>query len=1234
MVENLLEYINKRQTAFTPEEAKKEEKRKSENQISVFNAYYKLSRLNQDYQFIEKNIIDKVRSVEKQLALAGFDISGDAFRKKSVLSSERVQAFNNLVEQFNKKYKGVRSLPTTSQITSQFISEQREQLAQQYDFNNQGFLKRVGGFATQLGYGVVHDATKHPFLFTGGILLGGAVGGQLTRTGGLLANKIIQRFAVDGTILATAGIGTTTDENKIKELLQEDKLSQLAELPKNFAKGGATGVVFMGATKGLFYTGKGAVQGLEKGSFLYKNYTARRKLENFIASELAEAPASVRAEIYDEILKQNPNSVLSLKDKIVSREQLKTYADGIINNDKEKINNVLSSIGSDFSLANMAVPENITVENELLNDYLKHLETKNITTNLTEDFKNDILGQLGRNGIENAEGIFTDFPKFTRDIINTGADISTERIRTISRTATKLSTAEFPEFTRYSEQFITNNKGQDSVFAIREKAIKNLYLTDNAIDKNITELTKGFSLDEIRSLPENKRKSAQLINKTNNQIKFIENSLSVANSSDNLGTSQTSGNSLMNNLRNVMNANLELETEKIEQEIGQFFDEIKSTISRNANSGETSIDSVELSAIYDAVKNTFQGRETTNTIGSKIKTKITEWDNKLNQYGFKGISESIKGKHLPNIWSPSKVNNVSKEFFVNQMYQLIDKEKIAEIALANGRPITDFSSFLGNMYDRIRLNYSSRFGKNSTGDLLFTGDRILVFKDGQSWSRANDLFGKYDQAGAYLTEVFSRYRKKLQLVSLGLDNLEEAKTINKNMFNAIRDIIARKEEKIDVSKDLSTAERQFELMLTDFTSGNSSMMPDVPKYIGYFLSLSRKAMLSTAFVTAFFTDQLGSIPLLTKSLGIRNGHMRTILDSMKTLTNEELRMILGMNSTYNRNALATLMDKSYLAQTRDAVFNFPITSLNTVSELAESRAKLLFGTAVEQNAEISFSKLNKPFTDFLKKNGITAKDWDIYRQLPSYDLGYGAKAKLSGYLRNSQTEFRNVIDKFALAEQSALITGSPTNTYLGRTSKLRAKSSVFSQILAYVTEPFISTAVTIYHNQFNQMMEFLVQQNSDAFSTVLLQLLFGGYVTYYAKSLLKGENPDYNDRNAILQSLMYSNVAGPYADWIIGELLGFKGNENPVIGLFTNLAKGNKKGLYQKLRTASLSLNPYRNVGLAGQIAQRHTIDHIFRLIDPEGYAKYNKRLVERMDKGELEEWAVKALVPSDYLRQ
>ena len=71
------------------------------------------------------------------------------------------------------------------------------------------------------------------------------------------------------------------------------------------------------------------------------------------------------------------------------------------------------------------------------------------------------------------------------------------------------------------------------------------------------------------------KKSSRLINKTNNQIKFIENSLSVANLSDNLGTSQTSGNSLMNNLRNVMNANLELETEKIEQEVGQFFDEIK-----------------------------------------------------------------------------------------------------------------------------------------------------------------------------------------------------------------------------------------------------------------------------------------------------------------------------------------------------------------------------------------------------------------------------------------------------------------------------------------------------------------------------------------------------------------------------------------------------------------------------------------------------------------------------------
>ena len=1191
------------------------------SEISAWEAFSRLHKLETDSRVLLKENVDSFKNIEGVLGRAGYDVFSGVFSGNDLASVKRAQARDKLIDEYNQKFNGRRSkLPTSSAQLNRTLQRLQNELGRDFDFNNRTLRQKVTDFGVNFLTSLWYDFADHPILFAG-VALGAPV---VAASAPVAALGWVGGLSVDAMTLALFKTGEIKDIQERNALLNKEIPSQLEALPGNIVEGfaAAAGFKVLGKVAGL--ASRGLLQGtrgvLDKRK-MTKGVTA---LQGQLSRTMADATAEERAQVIAGLKRYSPSGVMTYADKMLSDESLKKYFNAVVSGDDRAARDILSDLGAIVSPENRISLDLLEKNNATsLNNYLEaetavQTERSFDLTNLDKELRYgtfDIAGGTELSDQRRAVGsIVTELKAANESGAITDAQFS-DAVGRVGTTNSLAGGRIRRNFTELMEQRKSSFSG-----LLKEGALN---------EENFAEsLAENFSFERLRGMKN--RDLAVKINKTNNQIAVADRVLTAALGSESTRTGFFSGNSLAVNVKNSFNAVLENIDSSVTREINETINGLMQSVATSMKSNNARLSQLDLASFIDSIMSSTSSRGVQDTAASAFKRKMIDWEKRLIANGlevsaFDGIG---LGQYFPNNWSSEKIFGVSKEFFVNNMVSLVDEEAMKKLARARGKPINDIRVFLGERYEAIRVGKGARNVATTTGDMLFSGDRVITMKDGASWVRAHELFGKSTDASEVIPEILKKYHKLLVNSELGVGNTRDIDVFNRGLFNSLKEIAVEKGA-TKASNEIAQTEKVFNQMMYDQMQGHTGNLSALPKYLGYFLKLKKKAMLSTASVTAFFTDFFGSMPLMKSTLGIRNQNFVKFLSSIPVGSQKEINKILAINHHLNTD-LVSRMEYGFVKRTWKDFWGIPDLALQKVSDFSTFRANTVYATFLEDHSKKPFMMLPKQLRGFLSNAGVSPSEWEIYRKLPAYELAYGVKARFAGHIQNTTNANSAVVQKFAVAEKIATLIGAPENTKIGAVQGRLRGNTAYTQFLSFLVDPFANISYSLFLTQWNSLIQLGMDKGANAITLAATQLLMGGYLTYGAKAALRGKKVDFNSPNALVQSLMYSNIAGNFSDIIIDSWLGFNsGVEVPGLGLLNSALKG-QKGLFSKLRNEALGLNPYKNVGLAGQVIQRWTVDQIFQLLDPEGYDAYIKNMTKKNENGELRDWAFRALVPSN----
>lgn len=754
-----------------------------------------------------------------------------------------------------------------------------------------------------------------------------------------------------------------------------------------------------------------------------------------------------------------------------------------------------------------------------------------------------------------------------------------------------------------------------------EEAVQTLYI--NGKPSTITPeilINQSVTRSSLAKVNRIRREAIFTILSEINRANITEGILATVQGSEARFTGSVKLNRIYHNVRNVMNSALSETNVLLTDSTSTLNRDIIKTITKGKKLSNASLNDLDVVAFADAMlsKDISGVAGTEAAVAGMVKDWNERWYQELMQRGFD------VGKHenyMPNMWDPKKISGYGKKEFVETMINLADVKRMQDVARQNNRPINNVKGFFGSVYDNITTDLSATVTTDTLGNTTSTRSRIIFFKEGQDWFDAHTKFGKSTNVFDVFENVTGSMKRDVRRATIGIYDPTGVVNMNSRIFNGIRKA-AKSKQSTDAfnvtAQALKLGEVEFRNILTEFAG--YGLQPDKSSVLltalGSTLNIAR---LSKAFVTNLFTDAFGSMSIMKRSIGIENTVLKEMFGVLNRASRQELQEVLAVSTYLNESALSDLNLKLPFRVAKKGAL-MPLELSNQIGSFNDIRARLVFTHHLAKQQPFTFEALPQKTRAFMLKNGIKAADWEVYRKLPSHDIG-GATVLSAHKLRNSkQLLNKRIFQLFANMERQATLTGAPRTTPFGSSGSLSAGASPYAAFRKQVIDPYTNIVQSIYLTQFNAMLDILRWQNKGDISMLMGGVMTGGYITYIAKSFLQGRKPDIASPQAAVSALIYSGFFGQGVDDLLSSVVW--GDYSSPIEDITNAVK---KPNFKNLRGAASLVNPYRGT-LVGDMVAKYTTDQLFGIIDPEGARAYDAMLMRQVDEGRIFEARQKLL--------
>lgn len=1112
-------------------------------------------------------IITETEKREQELVSAGYTLP-EVVGSDLIYDGNRQEQIDKLVNEYNSS--GDKKLRKYSDIESTAILKYTAK--QRRAGNTEGFIDYAKDLAAQLA----SYAWNKPLSFaantiafagtmsTGGVAISG-ITGVLKASGIGAAISSIPNYYTEVNRKATADI-LSEQGRKMLGISDESELAGTAkQAATEFVASAGLGVAGLGVKK----IGESVAGKFKDASKLnIKSFNTPQETADFVSS----------------LKKDSPSSLLTPEARINLEKDIADYADGFLNNNVEKIREVLSK----HSMPD--IPKGV-----IKNVEENGLKSTGFSANASMDkevFKTIDSFNASNRGMASKKEALSDF--------------------VVSMTEGDYGVV----FDKYAENmFSTLYRNQTSKNTIINKYKEKLVgLISNGIEPNFG----GFTAQELEAVSSNvKRKAILDFNMSLRRTELAEALVSSVESRKNPS---------VNTLVAVVSNNLEYIDTSISNSFIKNIDNLSSAIS-GATKGQA--DKLSAAKLFDVV-NGIDGSDGMQGIKGA-------WDkmiNNINEVGVtNGVSIKRHEKYFPNRWSFQKMVG-KKDAFIADMLNAVDKDAMSKVTK---REVNQ--EFFSKMYDNLRNNDPTALSRRTIifkdgnswqsmhekyGNLQTVDDVVRAINS----SSKNIISNKLRGSGSVLREQMNVAKDiilKNKSNVIGADKLgdfsKKLEKESKHLFKVITNDIGDPNDSLpSFVKSLSSvyAKAKFaKSAMTAFFSDRFGTMPNAMRGIGV------KNPYITSLIEAMSTS--------TKQ------ELKDLYNISFSFTKEfESRFSDSSRFSMTRGSALSGLKKSF-----NSVYNAPQKALGWVAESNELLSMKTFGVTVANDLHLSFDKINPKLQKFLTDSGMNSNHWETLRKIPTAKIGEKLDTKLltsnyinklldKGYFTKAEiSTIKEARARLSIAEQAYALLSTPRSTIVGKGAQIA------------VSNPALQTAiipVNLLNNITHSMYVYAYKEAAERFGTAsVVPYLFLSSIVYTTASELtqNGKLPfvkknnkngsyefEFDGRSAfkILNNASVLGLKGMLLEEAFGS--GYVSDLKKTASVLKDLAKGNR---FKALRGFNSMVNPYANLTLIGQIINSNSVDQVFGLLDPRGFNEYNNRLNKDFRSGRISDWSYQA---------
>lgn len=1196
-----------------------------------FFDFWSIANRQKDINIRLNVLVDNFEKIETMMNVRGIKTDSQDFYLP-ILSPQRRTTRDLLIQEYNQNNPDKPKIPTSSEIIENLESVLLAPLTQGKDFENLNTLDKAERFISLLGYSVVTGAIDHPYITIASFLGGGVAVSSLSSVfGSIIPWQTVSSALANGTfagiVSATMGLVDTNKENKVNELIGREKIDVWSKAGEDLLVGTLIG-------GGLTLTAKGIK---EFSKLTYGKIRSLRKSPEFNASP------EFRAAVYDEIKRYSPSETMDINNRAIFEKDQKDIAKAIINNDRNEIDKIMQRDGAKQIIPRKNMLESfaerdINITQEPINklNEINNFEPKLLIEGIQSE---NIKRYIRESGYRGSEIPLSDFAK----IAGERAYRITKKLQAKSELP-NITTQEFNEAKQKAAKSINTLTKQTSELLLQPTPLTKKYITKsnqrirsglksfwqsgNASKINFADiLTDSITENQLVSLDKERRSALLKVIAQVKRARVTEVMLNIAETSSDkkipLGKAI-----VYTNTRNTINALLEQARKEFNFDLSKLTEEVLGAIQKAKKTNGANLKSIDVRELADAMLNPKQSgvSNTEANIARIIKKWSFQQHNKLlNQ----GINISWAEEYMPNMWDPNKIVKYKSSEFASDMLGFVDEKKMLAIFKERGAPIKNMYTFLETMHSNIVKDRSPRIYKLGQNDIINTGDRSVIIKDGTSWLQAHEKYGKSTKTEDVISSIINTYRQKNNQAVTGLASADSINSFITETFDALKSIAKERflkptgsnKKYNSIIKSLTEGAEEFKNVLTEFSGFGLSR--NVHPMLSSITHFYKKAATSMSFVTSLFGDAITSMKIQKNITGIKRQSPLFGLDKLLSkASRRELEEVLGIARFMNNQALSHI-NSSIPSKLFLKTISFPKTLLEGTSKISNIRAQLSYTHYLATQRKRAFNNLSNQLRSFFSKNGITAKDWDAYRSLPTYKLNNSTNVMSSNYLKNQgMLKDGRIYKLFATAERQAMLIGAPESTAFGRIGSIRSENT---GPLMYLTSelifPFANITRTLLDYHYVSLVELAYAKQWDAVATSLIATIMGGYTIYMAKNLLRGNKVEFNNKS-LANALLHAGFFGPAVEDILSHI-AWGQQKNLPEQIMDTLSKGlTFRGMHNLIN----QFNPYRNFSVAGDLLMKYTSDQLFKLIDPEGAEQYELMLRNKLDNEQITEWKAKIL--------
>lgn len=1223
-------------------------------------AYKNLSDKYQDVdventQQLENNITlfmaQQYESREKALQSKGIKIPNELLFLGN-LHPTRVAAVDELVTQYNETmYDGQEPLKLSSQIIQAAKENVLSPDLQSYDFENAPWYKRAA--ATVVG-GFAGEAFYHPLRFFGGL----AVTAGLST---VAAPAVLTRLGFQGRTLYLASkglpLGIELAGGGVQAALSVSETNQtlaaIGEEQQSVGEAFGTGVALTAAFAGAATITRLGVR---------KGFNTLKKNTEF--ASIGNSTPEMRAAQVDDLVRYNPNTVYTEAEEAIVSNDIRRITTAIEADSLVDYNAVLAEDRGALTLAQGATElyeQNFAGQPDGVGFFFEaaanSTEVQAQIASLQASSYFDTLTQKGtdyaetfglrRPGDPGFTGFLQEFADFSRAARESGteaagasgstagaASATTGRSGGASIGRNELAALEtdvvnsFIE-TRYPETAKYNAPITESLDA----SIRGLFASEMPVPDGY------FSAQQINSFDATASDTALRYNKNLTRAKFSETVLASPNSTENRIVDFSD---VVARVRYRYNALIENQEALFRKKGVELKKDMQGILGKAYKTND--IPEVNWPRVIDQILRPTEADGTTESaIAFRARKFLQET---LNDMSANGCYLGEVDGYFPNRFEAQKVVAYTTEEFVNDMMASLDLPRMEGIARKKGVEFTTAQSFLSEARKNIVIDKAS-YKATTAGDVKFAPyERYLYFKDGDAWSRMHEKYGVSSNFFDVLDSVKQHLENNYLRSVIGAESSQEVEIVMKPIMDSL---LSKAEEKgaKTLGKNFKTRKQNLTKQMVDTitTQQNYITQSNLGRGISSYLSYKKGVMVSGAVIPNAIIDHVGAIPALSNMLfdnpaTIQGNAILPLLEQatermFRNPTTANLEEILTFSVArrdayikdlriYAESLNSPLRQSWELAKgSAKTIAELPQVSMNQVARSSEAMSVLGYQRALYKLKSKPFAELSQGLQNFFDQAGITANDWEFYRQLPAATFSGRTPVQSARFLLSQGAE-SEIIEKFATAESMISLFGSVRSTRFGAAGAIQPGVSDVSKIFASIASPFQNITSNSFNIHGRSIIELLKNQRITPATANLGMMVFSGWAAYMAKEYIKGNRPDPTSPNAMMGALTYSGMLSEGGEYVLSKFLGTWSNDGffpefeALFDVTNRYIKGEPLNLYGNLSYASKSLNPLKNYPLLGIVTNKYLASSIFSLVDPEGSALYQDKVDKAFKDGKL----------------